>query len=345
MGISNFDYFLLFVSSFVLVGALTPLMRRIAIKNEVFDTPKEGHKTHKVPVPYLGGVAIIIGTLIVSYGSSLVSNFTRDTFWLASSALLPALFLGIIGLFDDLKNLPTWPRFLAQSTAGLFTALLLVSNNTVGTPTGSKFFDGLITVFWVVGICNSINFFDNLDGGASGTIAISAFALFILAFNGNQFLIAALSVVITGSTIGFLLWNKSPARIYMGDAGALFLGILIASLAIRLDPQLDSTAASFATPILLLAVPILDTSVAVISRISRGLSPFVGGKDHLSHRLMRKGLTKPKSAFLLWGLTGVFSLLAISLQQVNSITANIILLSSGLLWVGLFAYFFSNSHD
>ena len=131
----------------------------------------------------------------------------------------------------------------------------------------------------------------------------------------------------------------------MGDAGALFLGILIASLAIRLDPQLDSTAASFATPILLLAVPILDTSVAVISRISRGLSPFVGGKDHLSHRLMRKGLTKPKSAVLLWGLTGVFSLLAISLQQVNSTTANIILLSSGLLWVGLFAYFFSNSHD
>jgi UDP-GlcNAc:undecaprenyl-phosphate GlcNAc-1-phosphate transferase len=98
MGISNFDYFLLFVSSFVLVGALTPLMRRIAIKNEVFDTPIEGHKTHKVPVPYLGGVAIIIGTLVVSYGSSLVSNFTRDTFWLASSALLPALFLGIIGL-------------------------------------------------------------------------------------------------------------------------------------------------------------------------------------------------------------------------------------------------------
>ena len=203
MGISNFDYFLLFVSSFVLVGALTPLMRRIAIKNEVFDTPKEGHKTHKVPVPYLGGVAIIIGTLVVSYGSSLVSNFTRDTFWLASSALLPALLLGIIGLFDDLKNLPTWPRFLAQSIAGIFTALLLISNNTVGTPTGSKFFDGLITVFWVVGICNSINFFDNLDGGASGTIAISAFALFILAFNGNQFLIAALSVVITGSTIGF----------------------------------------------------------------------------------------------------------------------------------------------
>jgi len=264
---------------------------------------------------------------------------------LASSALLPALFLGIIGLFDDLKNLPTWPRFIAQSAAGLITALLLVSNNTVGTPTGSNFFDGLITVFWVVGICNSINFFDNLDGGASGTIAISAFALFILAFNGNQFLIAALSVVITGSTIGFLLWNKSPARIYMGDAGALFLGILIASLAIRLDPQLDSTAASFATPILLLAVPILDTSVAVISRISRGLSPFVGGKDHLSHRLMRKGFTKPKAAFSLWGLTGVFSIVALALPQLGALAEKITVSIVGAIWVGLFFAFFTVAHE
>ena len=123
MGISNLDYFALFVSAFVLVGALTPLMRRIAIKNEVYDSPIQGHKTHKVPVPYLGGVAIIIGTLTVSYGASLVSNFTKQTFWLASSALLPALFLGIIGLIDDLRNLPTWPRFLAQSTAGIFTAI------------------------------------------------------------------------------------------------------------------------------------------------------------------------------------------------------------------------------
>ena len=131
----------------------------------------------------------------------------------------------------------------------------------------------------------------------------------------------------------------------MGDAGALFLGILIASLAIRLDPQLDSTAASFATPILLLAVPILDTSVAVISRISRGLSPFVGGKDHLSHRLMRKGLTKPKAAFSLWGLTGVFSLVALALPQLNASAEKTTVSIVGALWIGLFAFFFNIAHE
>ena len=341
MGISNLDYFALFVSAFVLVGALTPLMRRIAIKNEVYDSPVQGHKTHKVPVPYLGGVAIIIGTLTVSYGASLVSNFTKQTFWLASSALLPALFLGIIGLIDDLRNLPTWPRFLAQSTAGIFTAILLITTNTVGNPTGSKFFDAAITVFWIVGICNSINFFDNLDGGASGTVAISSLALFILAFNCNQFLIAALAVVIAGSTFGFLLWNKSPARIYMGDAGALFLGTLIASLAIRLKPELDLTAASLATPFLLLAVPILDTSVAVTSRIARGVSPLQGGQDHLSHRLMRLGFSKKNTAFLLWSLTAFFSSLAIFVSTLNLNMQLILITMLFLVWTSLFFFFYN----
>ena len=342
MGISNLDYFALFVSAFVLVGALTPLMRRIAIKNEVYDSPVQGHKTHKVPVPYLGGVAIIIGTLAVSYGASLVSNFTKQTFWLASSTLLPALFLGIIGLIDDLRNLPTWPRFLAQSTAGIFTAILLITTNTVGNPTGSKYFDAAITVFWIVGICNSINFFDNLDGGASGTVAISSIALFILAFNGSQFLIAALSVVIAGSTFGFLLWNKSPARIYMGDAGALFLGILIASLTIRLQPRTNFTLSSLLTPFFLLAVPILDTSVAVISRVSRGLSPFQGGKDHLSHRLMTKGLSKKKTALLLWSMTGIFA----SIPLLSNIISKNALLRLNIfgfaIWIFLFGIFYKS---
>ena len=345
MGISNLDYFTLFVSAFVIVGALTPLMRRIAIKNEVYDSPVQGHKTHKVPVPYLGGVAIIIGTLTVSYGASFVSNFTKQTFWLASSALLPALFLGIIGLIDDFRNLPTWPRFLAQSTAGIFTAILLITTNTVGNPTGRMFFDAAVTILWIVGICNSINFFDNIDGGASGTVAISSLALFVIAFKSNQFLIAALSVVITGSTFGFLLWNKSPARIYMGDAGALFLGILIASLTIRLKPNFDSPAASLLTPILLLAVPILDTSVAVISRIARGLSPLQGGKDHLSHRLMRKGLTKPKAVFTLWSLTLIFSFVALLINQFTKTYQDLILVGAGIFWSLLFIFFFQIPHQ
>jgi len=339
MGITNKEYFLLFVMAYLLVGALTPLMRRIAIARDVIDRPNSSHKSHKQPVPYLGGVAIIIGVITVSYATSIISNFTTNTFWLATSVLGPALFLGLIGLWDDLKNLQPLPRFIAQSMAGIFTAGILIATDNVGNPTGSAVFDSVITVIWVVGICNSINFFDNLDGGAAGTVAISSITLAFLALNGDQYLIAALSTVTSGATLGFLVWNKSPAKIYMGDAGALFLGVLLATLTIRLNPYSDTQFGSYFTPIFLLAIPILDTSVAVISRIKRNVSPFKGGQDHLSHRLVRSGLSRKQAAITLWGLSGLYSLAAILISRPNGGTENYLVGSAGLFWLILFIRF------
>ena len=126
MGITNQEFFLLFLISYLLVGALTPLMRKIAIATDVVDRPNSSHKSHKKPVPYLGGVAIIIGVISVSYSASLISNFTSAAFWLATSVLGPALLLGLIGLWDDLRNLSPLPRFIAQSLAGVFTAIILI---------------------------------------------------------------------------------------------------------------------------------------------------------------------------------------------------------------------------
>jgi len=340
MGITNKEYFLLFVMAYLLVGALTPLMRRIAIATDVIDRPNSSHKSHKQPVPYLGGVAIIIGVITTSYSTSLVSNFTANTFWLATTVLGPALVLGLIGLWDDLNNLKPLPRFIAQSIAGVFTAGILIITDNVGNPTGSAIFDSIITVIWVVGICNSINFFDNLDGGAAGTVAISSIALAFLSLNGDQYLIAALATVTAGATLGFLVWNKSPAKIYMGDAGALFLGILLATLTIRLHPQSDTQIGSYFTPIFLLAIPILDTSVAVISRISRHISPFQGGQDHLSHRLVRAGFSRKQAAATLWGLSGLFGMVVIFISKPNAGIENYLVGSAGLLWVVLFVFFF-----
>jgi UDP-GlcNAc:undecaprenyl-phosphate GlcNAc-1-phosphate transferase len=339
MGITNQEYFLLFLGSYLLVGLLTPLMRKIALATDVVDKPNTAHKSHKQPVPYLGGVAIIIGIIFVAYSTSLVSNFTSKTFWLATSVLAPALVLGLIGLWDDMKNLPPLPRFVAQTIAGVFTAFILTATDNVGNPTGSQIFDTLITIVWVVGICNSINFFDNLDGGAAGTVAISSTALAYLALNGDQYLIAALATVTAGATMGFLIWNKSPARIYMGDAGALFLGVLLATLTVRLHPSTDTQIGSYFTPVLLLAVPILDTSVAVISRLKRNISPFQGGQDHLSHRLIRVGLSRRKAAVSLWGLSGLYSLVAVYLSKPNQDFESILILGAGLLWLLLFGYF------
>ena len=140
-------------------------------------------------------------------------------------------------------------------------------------------------------------FFDNVDGGAAGTVSIVTLGIAFIAFSQGQELVSALAVVTSGATLGFLLWNKPPAKIYMGDAGALFLGVLVSVLTIRVNPGIVPNWKSLAIPPILLAVPILDTCIAVLSRIKRGVSPFQGGMDHLSHRLIRRGLSRRIAVF------------------------------------------------
>ena len=320
---------------------LTPLMRRIAISKEILDRPDSTHKSHTSPTPYLGGVAITIGVLIVTYSALIISSAGANNFWLATSLFGPAVAIGVIGLWDDIKNLHPLPRFVGQSIAGVVVASILIFTNNLGNPTGSTLFDVFITILWIVGICNSINFFDNLDGGAAGTTAISAIALSVLTINNGQTFLAALSLVLAGATLGFLIWNKSPARIYMGDAGALFLGVLIATLTVRLNPETDSRLTSFAIPVLLLAIPILDTTIAVLSRTRRGVSPFKGGKDHLSHRLIRSGLSRKVTAVLLWSLSTIFAAIAI-IVSLDLFTNEFVGLSIGItFWIVLLGFFLS----
>jgi UDP-GlcNAc:undecaprenyl-phosphate GlcNAc-1-phosphate transferase len=253
--------------------------------------------------------------------------------------------MGLVGLWDDLKSLNPLPRFIGQSIAGLVVAIILIVNDNIGNPTGVTVLDAAITILWIVGICNSINFFDNLDGGAAGTVAITAISLTYLAITGDQYFIAALSIVVAGSTLGFLIWNRAPARIYMGDAGALFLGLLIATLTVRFNPSTDNSATSFAIPVLLLAIPILDTTVAVFSRLRRKVSPFQGGKDHLSHRLVRYGLSRKASALTLWLLSALYGLFAalISLQNFNY--DFLISAIASVFWISLLVLFLNTKDE
>jgi UDP-GlcNAc:undecaprenyl-phosphate GlcNAc-1-phosphate transferase len=345
MAISQIDYFFLFVISYGLVGLLTPVMRKIALSQGVLDQPNSSHKSHKNPVPYLGGVAIIVGVVIVSYFALISNKFTWSNFWLATSVLGPALVMGLVGLWDDLKSLNPLPRFIGQSIAGLVVAIILILNDNIGNPTGTTALDAAITVLWIVGICNSINFFDNLDGGAAGTVAITAISLTYLAITGDQYFIAALSVVVAGSTLGFLIWNRVPARIYMGDAGALFLGLLIATLTVRFKPSTDNQLTSFAIPVLLLAIPILDTTVAVFSRLRRKVSPFQGGKDHLSHRLVRYGLSRKVSAIALWLLSAVYGLFAVLISIQNIGYEYLIVSIASVAWISLLVLFLNTKDE
>ena len=336
------DYLALFFTALIAVGLLTPLVRKVALRIEILDAPTESHKTHKEAIPYLGGVAIIVGTCLTTYLAVFVSGQGRALSQV-SAVLIPAVLMGAIGLVDDIKKLSPWPRFIAQNLFGLVIAVILIATSTLGSPTGNTLIDVLITIFWIVGITNSINFFDNVDGGASGTVAISSLFLFFLSLQGGQYAIAALSLVLTGATTGFLLWNRPPARIYMGDAGALFLGILIATLTLRFDPNPINLSASFALPILLLAVPILDTSVAVISRLRRRISPFQGGQDHLSHRLMRAGFSKRQAVLSLWLISAFYCFIAVAISNAPFDLELVLTGIAGLIWLLMLILFLKTS--
>jgi len=334
------QFLLLGGAAFILVGAITPVMRALALRIGAVDAPDSGRKTQKEPVPYLGGVAIVIGVLTVSYAALLYSDFSKQTFLLASSVLLPALAMAVMGLIDDLRGLLPWPRLAAQTIVAIIVAALLISSHTIGTAFNNRILDAAVSIFWIVGVCNSINFFDNLDGGASGTVAITTFFLFLIAYDRQQVLVSALSIVTAGATFGFLLWNRPPAKIYMGDAGALFLGIVVSVLTIRLNPGVVSRGLSIAIPGALMAVPIMDTTVAVGSRIFRRISPFEGGRDHLSHRLMRIGFSRRSAAFALWGLTFFFAVLALAIYTWPDSAGKALLLVGILGWLMLASFFF-----
>jgi UDP-GlcNAc:undecaprenyl-phosphate GlcNAc-1-phosphate transferase len=363
MSITAAQFVILGVAAFALTGLLTWPVRALAIRLGAMDAPNMARKTQTEPVPYLGGVAIALGISIITLGAVFVGseNFVGENNGqlkdLALTVLLPALALGVMGLFDDLRSLSPWPRLIMQTVIGTVVAFVIVENGTIGTPFGNggqdpnavfdqgvstgngSWLNTLVTIVWIVGICNSINFFDNLDGAASGAVAIAALGVFFIAFDRGQELVSALSIVTAGATIGFLMWNKSPAKIYMGDAGALFLGVIISVATIRLNPGITPIWQSLAIPIMLLAVPLLDTCVAVFSRLARGLSPLTGGKDHLSHRLVRAGLSRRVAAISLWSASGVCALFAIGVYRFADSLGSMLIAGFSFIWLLSLVFF------
>ena len=351
MSISTTQFVILGVGAFALTGLLTWPVRALAIRLGAMDAPNLERKTQAEPVPYLGGVAIALGITITTLAAVYVGGNTsgenagqiKD---LALTVLLPALVLGVMGLIDDLRSLSPWPRLIAQSLVGTVVALVIVNSGTTGTPFGTSTLNTAVSIFWIVGICNSINFFDNLDGAAAGAVAIAALGVFFIALDRGQELVSALSIVTVGATVGFLLWNKSPAKIYMGDAGALFLGIIISVATIRLNPGIEPIWKSLAIPVILLGVPLLDTCVAIFSRLARGVSPLTGGKDHLSHRLVRAGLTRPMAAIALWAASGVCALVAIGIYRYSDSKGSVLIYVFAAGWLSALVLFLRTpSHD
>jgi UDP-GlcNAc:undecaprenyl-phosphate GlcNAc-1-phosphate transferase len=342
MTFNLWDYAALALTSFTVSFLATPLLRKFAIKVNALDKPNLARKSQVTPVPYFGGIAIATSITGISFLAIYISNFTHKSMWTAAAVLLPALIMTTVGLIDDLVMMSPTKKLLSQVVAALIVTYISIATNTVVLLELSKFGGIFITSFWIVGLINSVNFFDNHDGASSSLVAISCFYIFLIAMRNEQYFVSALAVVILGSLVGFYFWNMPNAKIYLGDSGSLYLGLLLATLTIRLKPSEVPLYISIFMAISLVGIFLLDSMIAVMSRLQRRISPATGGKDHISHRLMRSGLSKKKSlgAMQLIGMfLGAFSLLMLTTKSVVAVFLFI------LTFFSLFAYFYSQPHE
>ena len=293
-----------FAIALVFAAALTPLLRALAARWSWVDAPGE-HKHHRRPVPLLGGAAMWAAVT----AAMLAWPTGADRGHLAS-VLLAATLLTTTGLIDDLRGLPVAAKLLIQ----LVAAGILVSGGLFVVLALPGWLDAILTVLWIVGITNAFNLLDNMDGQAAGVTAIAALGFLLLTARQGGFA-PALAAALLGAALGFLPFNFQPAKIFMGDAGSLLLGLLLAVLGLELQTgrALSEPWIAALVPVLLLAVPIFDTTLVTLSRWRRGHNPLTTpGNDHLSHRLRRRGLS-PRGVALLIYAAGALGALAAGL--------------------------------
>lgn len=308
------DGMLTFAVAFAASCGLTVPIRRLALSWGIVDVPNV-RKLHRAPIPLLGGVAIYCGTVLAILG--FVRSPARGQIFgiVAASTLLL-----VVGILDDRHLLHHQIKlFVAMPLAALTLAALGVRTNVASalfpSPAG-PLLDVALTLFWVVGITAAYNIFDHMDGLASGITAIASLFFTLLALRNGQMLVGTLGAALLGGSLGFLIWNFNPAKIFMGDGGAMFLGFMAATLGLKLRPHDVPQATSWMIPVLLLIVPIFDTTLVSISRTRRGLIPFASpGKDHTAHRLANTRLGQRGAVLCLYGVGAAAGLLALGIGK------------------------------
>ena len=285
---------------------------RIAHRVGAVDRPDSERKIQERPIPKLGGVAVALTLLIVVVAALWILDRESDI-PLALGVLGPALGVAILGYVDDIREINPWVRLGSQAALALIAWFAGTQVNVFGIAA----LDAAIMVIWIVAIINGLNLLDNSDGLAGSTVLVSSIGAGVIAVINGQNIISLMAFSITGIAIGFLWHNWYPARVYMGDSGAYFLGFLLAVLAIRLRPVDSPQAIGVLIAILLLLLPLVDTSYVVISRLRRGVHPFTAGRDHLSHVLQNRGASVPASVLALMGLLVASSAAAVVLALVT----------------------------
>ena len=315
-----------FVAAFAVAAAATPLVSRLALALDVVDRPSERKVSARQSMPLLGGLAVALGF----WAAVAVARLVAPQELGITSGIAPLLAGGLLmlalGAVDDRFGLSAWPKLAAQLAA----AAIAISHGTLidhlTNPVSgsvlvfSPWLSWVATAVWIVVVTNSINLIDGLDGLCTGVSAIITLALTAVAYQAGHLDVVVAGLALSGGLLGFLPWNFPPARIFVGDTGALFIGYTLSILA--LEGYQRATVITFFVPLLALAVPLLDTSLSILRRLRSGKGVMQADRMHMHHRLLHEYHGDHRPAVLsLYGLTACFSLIAISFTRLEGATS------------------------
>ena len=314
MVLDNNVYVILTLAVACLIAfASTPMVIALAHKINAIDVPKDKRRIHKKPTPLIGGLAIFLGFLV---SVLCFATITKETLGI----LIGAVIIIVVGIIDDMSDMKAIIKLLCQIIAAAVVVYSGVRIEHFGNPFvtwwGGPYIvldywvSVTVTIFWIVGVCNAVNLIDGLDGLAVGVSSIASMSLLALTLITNNLEVAILTAAVAGAGFGFLPYNFNPAKIFMGDTGALFLGFILACISVEGVLKL-SAILSFAIPILVLGLPIFDTLFAIVRRVYRGQSPMSPDRGHLHHRLMDMGFSQRKTVAILYTMTAALCLTAV----------------------------------
>jgi UDP-GlcNAc:undecaprenyl-phosphate GlcNAc-1-phosphate transferase len=327
---------LAFAAALLIAFAATPIARRVAPHVGVMDHPNP-RKVHAQPMPLLGGAAIVIASL-------LTLLLLRDRFEIQQlgGILLGAALMALIGFYDDRWGMRPLVKLIGQFVAA---AILIISDVKV-TALPAEWMNITVTLMWVVGLTNSLNLLDNMDGLSSGVAAVCAAFFVVMAAMSGQIYVGALAAALLGATLGFLVYNFNPASIFMGDMGSLFLGFMLAAIGIKLRFPDNVPFVTWMVPIIVMGMPIFDTTLVFISRLRRGKNPLTTpGKDHVSHRLVGLGFTTREAVMSHYLISGMYGVVAVLVTQANVLEGYLLGGAAALISLyGLWFFEFKKKH-
>jgi UDP-GlcNAc:undecaprenyl-phosphate GlcNAc-1-phosphate transferase len=310
----------IFLLSFVSADCLTPILRQLAIRLKLYDLPDRKRKVHKKPIPTLGGLSIftafylpLVVFFLLKEPAGVISSFFSIK---AIAFFIGGAMIVILGLHDDLKKLSPTTKLFFQTLIGLFLyaagyRIAILSNPLGAQPIHLGVISPLITTLWVIGIINAFNLIDGIDGLAAGIGAFVSLNVLILALGNGKMITVVYSLALLGSLLGFLRYNFPPAKIFMGDTGSMFIGYVIAIIAIQ-GSQKGSSVVALLSPVIALGLPLFDTMLAIARRVARGKPILIADSDHIHHRLLKLGLSKREAvliAYFICLVLWIFSLI------------------------------------